>query len=76
MDYDAFAKAETQNIYVLPYKPEWKMEPYYHEKNAQSFYEVLPLVAARLKSGYASLLWMLNQNGSWEVFFVIGNSKC
>jgi hypothetical protein len=71
LDFDAFAKAETQNLYVLPHKHEWKMQPYYNEDNVQSYHEVQPLIAMRLKSGYASLVWMLDKEENWEIFFVI-----
>jgi hypothetical protein len=73
MDYSAFAKAETQNIYVLPHKHEWKMRPSYTETTAKSYLEVLSLIETRLKSGYASMVWMLDAYENWEIFFVIAD---
>jgi hypothetical protein len=71
MNYKAFAKAETQNIYVFPSKSEWIHRPYLIEEKQYRFDELLPIIQERISNGYASHLWMQIETGVWEQFFVV-----
>lgn len=70
LDEFAFAKAETDNIYFLPEKKEWKIKPQPLEQ-PYSYEEIAPLVQESLKRGFAPMLWMQLIDGSFERFFVV-----
>ncbi len=71
VNYEAFAKAETQNTYILPPKSEWINAPYLIKEKQYIFKELVPLLKERIADGYASLLWMQIETGGWEQFFVV-----
>ncbi|MGJ8684277.1 MAG: DUF1853 family protein [Nonlabens sp.] len=67
---DAFAKADTNNLYYFPEKYAWKMEA--HSLNTFYTHEDAVLIAIKsLERGFAPLIWMRLDDGSFERFFVI-----
>ena len=74
MDESAFAKAYTDNLYFLPEKKEWKMRPQRLER-AYTHRKILEHSRSSLQRGFAPMVWMLLQDGSFERFFIVSPVK-
>jgi hypothetical protein len=72
MEEHAFAKAETSNIYFLPEKYAWKMQPEPLQEG-YIYAEIVKRVSESLQRGFAPLLWMQLESGAFERFFVVAN---
>lgn len=70
MNGTAFAKAYTTNHYYFPEKYAWKMEAHALELS-YNHEETLKIAEASLERGFAPLLWMELEDGSFERFFII-----
>lgn len=70
LNYDAFAKAYTDNIYFIPEKHQWI-------GNCQAlpisynYIQTVKIVKESIARNFAPMIWMQLENGQFESFFVI-----
>ncbi|GAL75756.1 hypothetical protein JCM19275_1639 [Nonlabens ulvanivorans] len=70
MNYDAFAKANTNNLYYLPKKHLW-IGNCHALKDSYNYEETLLIVKDSLARGFAPMVWMQLESEEFESFFII-----
>lgn len=70
VDEHAFAKAETSNIYFIPKKKQWKLQPQELE-TSYSFQEAKVEINKKLNRDFAPMVWKKLDDGTIESFFVV-----
>lgn len=70
LSYDAFAKANTNNLYYLPEKHQW-IGNCHALQTSYNYEDTLQIVKKSIARGFAPMVWMQLESGHFESFFII-----